>query len=203
MTTKIPIIQPGIYSIHIIDEFHEGEGLIVNDNKINGNENERYIMSQEITPEIEKNYQHLFYFYYDEEDDCYLILSYYSNQCIGLTTKFSNIGDAVMELPINFTSNMKWKIIEINNDKKDFNLDKTLEERAFIIQCKNDGNKIGTNEFTFLFDDEKEEKSENIPNDATILQLDDNFVFTFKFRKYEIDIGPCVTFNAKTDRTII
>ena len=123
MTTNTPIIPPGIYSIHIADEFNKGKVLISNENKINENEKERYVMCQEITPEIEKNKQHLFYFYYDEEDGCYLILSYYSNQCIGLTTKFSSIGDAIVESPIDFKSNMKWKIIEINNDKKDSNLE--------------------------------------------------------------------------------
>ena len=184
MSNTIPIIQPGLYYL-LLNEINESNISINGNNKntipkvlsIKDKKNVKSTYHSQILNE--EDYQ-LFYVYFDEEDESYLFISYYSNKCIGFDLHDSLIGKPIVELPIGFTENKKWKIIE-HVDRKD-------NVKRYFIQNKMEMKKIGIIDVELIENDENEnddDKMNEINEDIFVLQINSELIQLFQFQKIE------------------
>ena len=112
-------------------------------------EKNNYLICEEIDKENPKENQ-LFYVYKDD-DGYYVIVSYETNECIGLDTVDINSETPIVQLPIGFTSNVKWKFVE----PEDMENEMKTNQNVVQIKTKNNHHKIGNYDFSFVENDEK------------------------------------------------
>ena len=166
-------IEPGLYTFICVENLQHPKALTTR--KWKKHDENKYFICEEIDRNNPKESQ-LFYVYKDD-DGYYVIISYESNECIGLDTVDIESETPIVQLPINFTSNVKWEFVELGDMENEMKTNQNVVQ----IKSKNNHHKIGNYDFSFIGNDEK---PKDIPNDVMVMQLDDIFIQTFKLEKY-------------------
>ena len=98
-----PIIEPGLYALISATSKQQKALTIKGKSEANG---AHYCFEP-----FEKGNEHqLFYLYWDKDDGNYTIVSFYSSKCIATDSKYPDIGDPLVQLPVGFTSNKNGKL---------------------------------------------------------------------------------------------
>ena len=118
-------IQSGLYAFICIDNENDTQTSpkALTTKIKQKQEKHNYFICEEIDKENPKESQ-LFYIFKDD-DNYYTIVSYETNECIGINTDNEDIGSPIVQLPIDFTNNMKWEFVQPQHEE---NKDKENEE---------------------------------------------------------------------------
>ena len=164
-----PFLQPGLYSIFSATS-SKPKALTIKGKSITKGSHYSF------EDYSEENEHQKFYFYYDKDDGNYIIISFYSSKCIATDNKYTEIGDPLVQLPIGFSSNKKWKLVKTEN-----------EENVFYIQSIVDQKKVGKYEEIMTQYEDDESKTKNIEKDILYMQMNSYVIQTFKFVKQTIN----------------
>ena len=99
-----PIIEPGLYALFSVDYPTKGKALTIKNKSMK--DGTHYCFE----PFKKGNEHQLFYLYWDKDDGNYTIVSLYSSKCIATDSKYPDIGDPIVQLPVGFTSKKNGKL---------------------------------------------------------------------------------------------